>query len=443
MQIGRNEAPLPLPGSGARMAPKEAAPPEGVKPGAKGDRFEGSPAPMSAAEALPRTEGVGDHWLSKLPSPLRFGVIGGLRVGDRSVDWVRKKVLRQADPALLNPSSPKERAEATWKTIEDRYGIPGLKGLFAEADRGDHALEPATVWPHGQAIAAALDVAQLTEDYSKVDATMKALSAYVVDGAYGPSTMTINSRRLWDDNAWIALDFLQAHKQTGNKDYLKHAEDLFPFMEKGLHKDGGIYWEENNARPTRNTCANAPAIQYAAKLYQETKNPRYLEFAKNLDKFMNEQLRSPEGLYYDNLGDDGKLDRTVWSYNQGAAIGANLQMYQVTGDPAALERARQTANAALEHFGKEDRLWKQPPAFNAIFFRNLLALDAVAPDPRYRQVMEGYVDRVWKDGRDPNTGELNRGGIGTYSPPGLLDQSGLAQMTALLAWPKDKLHQVS
>lgn len=436
MQIRRNQPPLPSQGPGA--AAREAEPQAEALPKATRDAFRAAGKPQAV-----ETAGVPEHWLSKWPPFLRSGVIGGSRVADLAAEWLRRDVLRQESGTLPNPAAPKERALATWKTIEDRYGLPGLKGYFAEGDKGWQLFSPATVWPHGQAVAAALDVAQLTGDYSQVDATMEALSAYHIDGAYSPSTMTGSFKRLWDDNAWIGLDFLQAYKQTGNKAYLEKAEGLFPFMEKGLHKDGGIYWEEGAEKPSRNTCANAPAIQYAVKLYQETKDPKYLAYAQNLDKFLNGTLRSPEGLYYDRVEDDGKLEKTIWSYNQGAAIGANLQMYQVTGDQKALERAIETANAALEYFGQEDRLWKQPPSFNAIFFRNLLVLDTVAPDPRYRQVMEGYVDRVWKEGRDPKTGELNRGGIGKYDPPGLLDQSGLAQMAALLAWPKEKLGQVS
>lgn len=70
-------------------------------------------------------------------------------------------------------------------------------------------------------------------------------------------------------------------------------------------------------------------------------------------------------------------------------------------------------------------------------------LDTVAPDPRYRQTLEAYVNRIWKEGRDPKTGFLDQGGIGRYDPPGLLDQSGFAQMNALLAWSRDRLNLVA
>lgn len=405
-----------------------------------------APVPKPPAIAADRpvrqavaTEGVGRHWMSWIPSPLRWAGLAATTWVGIAVDRV-KGVFGAAPARRAAPADQKARAQEVYAAIEDRMQVPGMPGVFAEKAGG---VKPATVWPHGQAIGAALDIAELTGDWSKVDASMAALSGYMHHGAYSPGTFTWNAKRLWDDNAWVGLDFLQAYAQTGNQDYLAKAEALFPFMKEGLHRDGGVYWEERNARMTRNTCANAPAIAMALKLYQATGKAEYKAYALNLHQFMTRELRSPEGLYYDNLDDAGKLDKTVFSYNQGAAIGAELALYQVTGDPQALARAKQTADAALKHFGKDDGFWKGSPAFNAIFFRNLLVLDTFAPDPRYRQTLQAYVDRAWKEGRDPRTGALDQGGMGAYGGADLLDEAGFAQMNALLAWPKERLRLVA
>jgi hypothetical protein len=37
----------------------------------------------------------------------------------------------------------------------------------------------------------------------------------------------------------------------------------------------------------------------------------------------------------------------------------------------------------------------QDPAFNAVFFRNLLLLDQERPDPRYRDLMSSYASAMW------------------------------------------------
>jgi len=425
----------PISSSSNRVIPPSGLQPSVVAGGVTEGRTEakGSSQPAKGA-------GVGEHWLENLPPWLRAGIAGGSAGVGRGAKDLLARVGIGEYTAPADPTSSRARAEATWSVIEHHFSVPGLSGVFGETPSG---IIPATVWPHGQALAAALDLAELSGNYSTVDSLMKSLSAYKINGAYAPGLYaTDSSKRLWDDNAWLGLDFMQAYQQTGNQEYLRAAEGLMPFMQEGLHKDGGLYWEERAERMTRNTCANAPAMQLALRLYQATKKPEYLEFAKNLDAFMNTHLRSPEGLYYDNLGDDGKLEKAIYPYNQGAALGADVLMYQSTKEPKYLERAKQTANAALDYYGQDDRLWKTSPAFNAIFFRNLLVLDTIAPDPRYRQTLETYVERIWKEGRDSKTGALDKGGIGSYDPPGLLDQSGFAQMNALLGWSKERLDLV-
>jgi rhamnogalacturonyl hydrolase YesR len=390
-----------------------------------------APAPASAPQP---SQGLPETGLSHLWGPLR----GAIVMAQDLASTVTNKF--QKHPAPTNPDQPGARAKETWEHVRTELGFAPSKGLFREKAG---SLTPATVWPYGQAMAAGLDVAQLTGDYTQVKEMAKGLSNYLKDGAYAPGPFGGN--RLWDDNAWVGLDLVQAFQQTKDPAYLKQAEDLFPFMLKGLSKEGGTYWEENNPRMTRNSCANGPAVEFALRLYAATKKPQYLDYAKNLDATLNGKLRSPEGLYYDNLGDDGKLDKSIFSYNQGAALGADVQWYKLTGDKKYLERAQQTAKASLEYFGKDDRLWKASPAFNAIFFRNLLALDAVAPNPAYRQALGGYLDRLWKEARNPKTGLFTEGGIGKYdsTPASLLDQSGIAQLFALQAWRKEDIDKVS
>jgi hypothetical protein len=135
-------------------------------------------------------------------------------------------------------------------------------------------------------------------------------------------------------------------------------------------------------------------------------------------------------LFADNVDDDGKVDLTRWSYNQGTPIGAGVLWRQLTGDQAPLDVARETALAALGHFLDRDRLWLQPPAFNAIFLRNLLFLDEVAGFPDAPVVVDAYLDRAWEHARDPDTGWFDGGAIGRYDRGGTLDQAALVQLFA-------------
>ena len=43
----------------------------------------------------------------------------------------------------------------------------------------------------------------------------------------------------------------------------------------------------------------------------------------------------------------------------------------------------------------------------------------------------------------PATGRLDQGGTGSYTPSGILDESGFAQLNALLGWPKERLKIVA
>jgi hypothetical protein len=122
-----------------------------------------------------------------------------------------------------------------------------------------------------------------------------------------------------------------------------------------------------------------------------------------------------------------------------------VQLYEATGDAAYLRRAVDTASATVSYFGAEDRLWREPPAFNAILFRNLLDLDVVAPDPRYRAMLEAYLARARATART-EIGLYDGGGLGSYragEPFQLVDHAGLVQMHALVEMSTQHLDAVT
>ena len=82
------------------------------------------------------------------------------------------------------------------------------------------------------------------------------------------------------------------------------------------------------------------------------------------------------------------------------------------------------------YYGAAGRLYKQDPPFNAIFFKNLLLLDSVDHNPRFRQAMQAYADEVWTSLRDPATGLFEFDGS---QPVKLLFQSAIVQIYATLA----------
>ena len=105
-------------------------------------------------------------------------------------------------------------------------------------------------------------------------------------------------------------------------------------------------------------------------------------------------------------------------------------------DPALLQTARNVADTSLDVFGPE---FSQPPAYNAVFFRNLLVLSAETGDDRYRAAAQAYADRVWDTLRDPSTGlfDFVYGRTRTAEPHRLLDQAAMLQIYAALALGPD------
>lgn len=120
------------------------------------------------------------------------------------------------------------------------------------------------------------------------------------------------------------------------------------------------------------------------------------------------------------------------------------------GDPAAyLAHAEDLAERAFEHFGTDPYYGGGRDAypgraiFNAIFCRNLLMLYAVNHNPVYLERIQAYADDAWNDlsAHDPETGLFK---YDADSPSyWLLDQAGMVQLYACLAWEPSSFGQLT
>ncbi len=235
----------------------------------------------------------------------------------------------------------------------------------------------------------------------------------------------------FDDNAWIALALVRHHELCGDERALAWARRLFAFVCSGWssdaswHHPGGIRWKEVASNMSRNTCSNGPVAEVAALLHVHTGDCEARAWAIRIYDWVRATLLDSHDLYVDRVAPDGTEDRTIWSYNQGTMIGAGVLLHRVTGDRAYLDHVATTAAASLDRFGVE-ALTAQDAAFNAVFFRNLLLLDAVVPEPRYRELARAYADEMWAR-RDPRTGLFGSG----RSP--LNDAAPLVEVFALAA----------
>lgn len=183
----------------------------------------------------------------------------------------------------------------------------------------------------------------------------------------------------YDDNAWLGLALVRHQELMHDDVSLPLAERLFEYVVTGWSADdewvvpGGIRWKTNPSNTSRNTCANAPVASLGCLLHRLTGDQGALEWAVRIYRWTRSALLRDDGLYADRIDPRGSVVPDLWTYNQGSMVGAGVLLAEATGDPSYLAEARATATAAAGHYGL-DKLVRNGPAFNAVYFRNLFLL---------------------------------------------------------------------
>ncbi|MGC2374372.1 MAG: glycoside hydrolase family 76 protein [Solirubrobacteraceae bacterium] len=240
----------------------------------------------------------------------------------------------------------------------------------------------------------------------------------------------------YDDNEWVGIELARLYKLRHEVPLLERAEQIMAFVMAGWQANpklacpGGVPFSDSPSNTDRNTVTDGPAAELGAELYRLSGNGTYLQFAQMAYEWVRRCLMQTDGLYADHIRLHGAIDPTLWSYNQGSMIGAGVLLYQATGNSAFLFQARQTAKAALSYFTL-GRLLGENPFFPAVYFRNLMYLDAVTHDPPGSRLAQSYVNSVWVHQR------LTSGLFVFGSPPSsqLLTQAAVVQIYALLSTP--------
>jgi len=344
------------------------------------------------------------------------------------------------------------RAIASYEAMQRYLYLPDVK-LYKEQYPEQPGQNPYSyVWPFSQAMAATIDLAGIR----KIGAQYKDDVGDRLEGVelYWNNTTTPpgydsyvrpplgwGGDKFYDDNEWIALEQVQWYRMTGDQQALARAKQVFDLVVYGWDNDpthpcpGGVFWTQASWSRDRNTVSNAPGAELGLHLYEITGDRYYFDWAKRMYDWVNTCLLAPNGLYWDHIDLAGNIEKTQWSYNQGTMIGASVLLYRITGDSQYLRRAEAIADAALEYYGGAGRLYRQDPPFNAIFFKNLLLLESINHDKRYRKMMQDYADEMWRSARDPETGLFV---FEATKPTSLLYHAAMVQIYATLAWsPQD------
>jgi hypothetical protein len=336
--------------------------------------------------------------------------------------------------------------ERAFRRRDGLYRRPGWLGRLGLAEH---------LWPAERAFMATLDLAgvppDLIGDFDSDGAIARGLDglerywrerelhpAYASDVPWTPA----GGDRYYDDNAWMGLALVQLERLRPGAAPQGRAAQLFEFARAGWDhredapKPGGVFWVEQGRgtgrrNHDRNTVSNAPNAELGLHVDELEGADLRRTGAERMYDWVEGALRDADGLYQDRIRGDGSIDRARWSYNQGSMIGAGVLRARAGGSEAHLERAEETARRSLSLYA--GRYFDQVPAFNAIFFRNLLLLHAATSDPHLQAniigALSSYAEEAWSRRRSHDDLLPRADGAVT-----LLDQSALVSVLALLAW---------
>lgn len=215
-----------------------------------------------------------------------------------------------------------------------------------------------------------------------------------------------------DDLGWWAQAAMRAYGLTHHPRYLQRAETLFasiwPYWTQDL--GGGVLWRRNGSTQ-KNVATQGPLVVTAVRLYQATRDSKYLTRAQQLYTFLDTRLTDGDARVYDNI-ENGELRRWDFTYNVGNFVLAALALREVMGDPAAkatlLTRATRSTDWALTNLTNAGILLDEGTGdgggFKAVLLRALHTLSQV-PEldtvhrERYMQSLRDQATQVWNQRR--------------------------------------------
>jgi predicted alpha-1,6-mannanase (GH76 family) len=250
--------------------------------------------------------------------------------------------------------------------------------------------------------------------YAMIDYMMRTDSTIYLDQIENTYRVNENGGFLnfyFDDQGWWALAWVHAYDLTGQTKYLTMAESIFANMTTGWDQicGGGIWWTKE--RGYKNAIANSLFLITAAKLYNRTQEPRYLDWAQRTWTWFDQSGMINElNLVNDGLRDCQNNRDITWTYNQGVVIGGLVELYKATNDESLLDRAKLIADATIELIVEEGIL-REPcelsfncggdgPQFKGVFMRHLRALYDVTQEVRYREFLELNANSIWDVARN-------------------------------------------
>ena len=379
---------------------------------------------------------------------------------DRAMARMRPSV---AGPAVTQQTWA-DRAVTTYQALQQYFYVNNGTGLYRETYPHQGGNAYSYLWPFSRALVGTLTLAGIPPSLlggrsyqAAVSNRLSALARYWDSAASPPGYDSYvippwgkGGDKYYDDQAWIGLALAQHYRTTATRSSLSGAKRVLSFVYPGgWDKNstdpypGGIYWVQQGigmgkTNHDRTTTSNAPNGELGFQLEQLDPGNRaaYDEPATLMQEWVSRNLYNVNnsGLVYDKVRGDGTIDTTLWTYNQGALIAADVMRYRITSQAAYLTQAEEITRAALTRFSESDYV-NQSAAFNAIYFRGLLQLYSATADTALKDAIlspiQTYADDAWTNHRSAGNLFNFSSSSGTYR---LLDQGAMLQIFAALAW---------
>lgn len=325
-----------------------------------------------------------------------------------------------------------ERISLIGKNLNQHFRS-ATPGLYKETNAFRNEKPFSYLWPLCALIQAANETEVLKSESPVFDTIFRTItdnyynSAPPSPGYQAYVSSAGKDTRYYDDNQWIGIALMDAFSRSGNKNYLDKAAEIYRFMMTGYDtiSGGGIYWREGD-NSTKNTCSNGPGILLALQLFNATGDKDYLKNATDLFGWVNNNLKSPEGFYYDAVKvKEMKIDSAVYTYNTGTMLQSYVLFYNISKDQKYLDEAHRIAAAAKKKFYVNNKLpdhyW-----FNAVLLRGFIELSKA--DGNFDQIafIADEAERIWNVNRDEN------GLVGKRLVKTLIDQAAMLEIFARL-----------
>ncbi|MFF0033982.1 glycoside hydrolase family 76 protein [Streptomyces avermitilis] len=223
-----------------------------------------------------------------------------------------------------------------------------------------------------------------------------------------------------DDSGWWAIAWIDAYDYTGDARYLDEAVTIADYVQQYWDTGtcgGGVWWDRE--RTYKNAVTNGQYLWLTTALHQRVPgDTEWLRRAKTAAAwYRSSGMINSSGLVNDGLtaacANNGS---TVWSYNQGLAIGGFTELWKTTGDSSLLTTARTLADAAISSpaltsngvltescdLGSAscDDNQKQ---FKGIFMRHFADLTKATDSSTYQSFVQKQSNTLWAQDR----GSLN------------------------------------